>query len=610
MGIERFFSTLNKDNKTFFTDLIYPYKNNINLKNLFIDMNSIIHNQSSILLKQKLFNNNENFEEELIKRVENYIKHLQKMTNSTFIYIAIDGVPSLPKINEQKNRRNISKIVEMLVNKIDSQSKPFSWSKDNISPYSSFMNNLVNQLNKNKDFNISSHLEEGEGEMKIIKYIVKNKIKNGIIYSPDSDMILLLGLLNIKNNYVLLRNDNNKNIYETDGTIKYHYNYAHIKEFHNFLIKYLNVEKLDKARVIRDIIFIFSLFGNDFLPKLECLRVNYDIKLFLEIYNFNLKENGYLLNLNNKKFTIHKRNLITFFELLKVQENMLLQRNQYEYKYFNFNKNMVNHFKFDMHDLIKKTKDLTLDNYNRSIIYLRIKQSNDTRNYFGFLKYKILQTLDYNLFTDNILFDTDKDLINKIFIFLINNKEQTSKIFIDKHKNLKRKNWFYKLITPNDFSSENNNYHKKNLEKLNFREQILYKIEYKLDNFFKIFNRTDSFYENNINKKLYYQMKSIKNQDIIDYLIGLEWIMNYYINLIDNTEYVYHPIKSPLLKEIITLYGKSKLITKPKSKISIQKQKSLVSPNIKLLQKYLETDFKGKIDCTSSIFTNKCHILI
>ena len=85
----------------------------------------------------------------------------------------------------------------------------------------------------------------------------------------------------------------------------------------------------------------------------------------------------------------------------------------------------------------------------------------------------------------------------------------------------------------------------KNLERLNFREQILYKIEYKLDNFFNIFNRTDSFYENNINKKLYYQMKSIKNKDVIDYLIGLEWIMNYYINLLDDTEFVYHPIKSP-----------------------------------------------------------------
>ena len=46
---------------------------------------------------------------------------------------------------------------------------------------------------------------------------------------------------------------------------------------------------------------------------------------------------------------------------------------------------------------------------------------------------------------------------------------------------------------------------------------------------------------------------------------------------------------------MIILYGKNKLTTKPKSKISIQKQKSLVSPNIKLLQKYLETDFKGKL---------------
>lgn len=611
MGIERFFSTLYKNDKKFFTDLVYPYKNNIflkrnDLKNLFIDMNSIIHNQSSILLKQKIYNLNNNFEKELIKRINNYIIHLQKITNTTFVYIAIDGVPSLPKINEQKNRRYVSKIIEMLVNKFDPQSTSFSWSKDNISPYSPFMNKLVDQLKKNKNYVISSHLEEGEGEMKIIKYIIKNKIKNCIIYSPDSDMVLLLGLLDIKNlKYVLLRNDNNKTIIKNE--IEYFYNYTSIKDFHNYLLDYLNVPKFDKSLVIKDIIFLFSLFGNDFLPKIECLRVNTDIKLFLEIYNFNLKENGPILN-KKANYTLNNRNFITFLELLQQQENMLLQRNQYEYKYFNFNRNMKNHFIFDIKNLLKNLEKLTIENFKKSIIYIRIRLTNDTKTPFGFLKYKIIQTMDYNLFTDNILFDSDQELLDKLFIYLINNKTNLEDIFIYSSKINNR--WFYREITKNDFKSKSNNYHKKNLEKRGFREQILYQIEYKLDNFYEIFNRTNNFYENRINKKEYYNMKYISKVDIEDYLKGLQWILDYYMNLNDDKEFVYKPTKSPLLKELIDRANGSKLVLRNKKKLTIKKQQDLVSPNIKLLQKYLKTNFKGKIDCTSSIFTNKCHVLL
>ena len=125
-----------------------PYHNNINIKNLLIDMNSIIHNLSSILLRKNIHSNTESFENELLKMITDYIIELANMFKKIdFIYIAIDGVPSLPKINEQKNRRYISMIVSMLINKIDPNTKPFEWSKDNISTYSNFMNKLSDTLN-------------------------------------------------------------------------------------------------------------------------------------------------------------------------------------------------------------------------------------------------------------------------------------------------------------------------------------------------------------------------------------------------------------------------------------------------------------------------------
>lgn len=612
MGIERFFSTLKKSKDNFFTDMTSPYHNNINIKNLFIDMNSIIHNLSSILLRKNSHSNTISFEKELLKMITDYIIELTNMFKKIdFIYIAIDGVPSLPKINEQKNRRYISMIVSMLINKIDPNTKPFEWSKDNISTYSIFMNKLSDTLNSKNftsNFNqviISSHTEPGEGEMKIIKYIKDKNTNEAIVFSPDSDMILLLGLLDRSknNNYILLRNDNNMTVVE-DKKILYTYNYTNIKPFHDYLMKYLDS---NNSNIIKDIIFIFSLFGNDFIPKLECLRIESDIKLFLEIYKFNLNENGTILNFD-KKTSINYNNFISFLEILKTQENMLLQRNQFVYKYFQYNRNMKNQMINDIDNIvgmIKKYK-VTLDNYKKSVPYLRIILSNDTTHPFGFIKYKIIQTLDYHLITDNIIFISGKDLMDSLFEYLIKNIDTYKEIFMD----YKKKRWFYRKLSANDFNTKYNRYHRDKLEKLPFRKQLLYKIEYKLDNFYEIFDRTDNFYENNINLKSYYNMKKISNSDIIDYLRGIIWMVDYYINLDDSNEFVYQPTKSPMLTEMIEMFSKRKINTMEAKNISIEMHKKLISPDVKLLEKHLKNNFKGKLDCTSSIFTNKCHVLL
>tara|TARA_B110000879_G_C11150730_1_gene504495 strand:+ start:382 stop:2220 length:1839 start_codon:yes stop_codon:yes gene_type:complete len=612
MGIERFFSTLKKSKDNFFTDMTSPYHNNITIKKLFIDMNSIIHNLSSILLSKNIHSNTILFEKELLKMITDYIIELTNMfKNINFIYIAIDGVPSLPKINEQKNRRYISMIVSMLINKIDPETKPFEWSKDNISTYSDFMNKLSDTLNSKQftsNFNkviVSSHTVPGEGEMKIIKYIIDNNIMEGLVFSPDSDMLLLLGLLDRgkNNNYILLRNDNNKTVVE-NKRILYTYNYTNIKPFHDYLLKYLDTSN---SNIIKDIIFIFSLFGNDFIPKLECLRIESDIKLFLEIYKFNLNLNGTILNFG-KKASLNYNNFISFLEILQTQENMFLQRNQFVYKYFQYDRNMKNQMINDIDNIAEMLikHKVTIDNYKKSVPYLRISLSSDTTHPFGFLKYKIIQTLDYHMITDNIIFITEKELLDILFEYIINNIKNYREIFM----NYKKGRWFYRKLNSNDFNTKYNKYHRNNLDKLNFRKQLIYKIQYKLDNFYEIFDRTDNFYENTINIKSYYNMKKINPNDIIDYLRGIVWIVDYYINIDDSTEFVYNMTKSPLLTEMIDTFSKQKITNTNANSITIKMHKKLISPDIKLLKKYLKTNFKGILDCTSSIFTNKCHVIL
>ena len=70
---------------------------------------------------------------------------------------------------------------------------------------------------------MSGTQEKGEGEYKIINLIKNNIIKNNslertVVYSPDSDMIILLMMLN-NDNVILYKCDGFKNAY--DGNIIY-----------------------------------------------------------------------------------------------------------------------------------------------------------------------------------------------------------------------------------------------------------------------------------------------------------------------------------------------------------------------------------------------------
>ena len=86
----------------------YPFKK-INSKYLFIDFNSIVHVLSAHQLNLYKLNNKtniNNFEDELIDNIDNYLIEMFKLNlypeNLEYIYICIDGVPTMGKIYEQK----------------------------------------------------------------------------------------------------------------------------------------------------------------------------------------------------------------------------------------------------------------------------------------------------------------------------------------------------------------------------------------------------------------------------------------------------------------------------------------------------------------------------
>jgi len=276
---------------------------------------------------------------QIIKQIEYYISQI---TDLQLIYISIDGVPSIGKIMEQRHRRYIGEIINHLnYQKIKSFKFPtelshdypydylkyyetkFVFKKLNISPNTVFMKKLVKSI-KNHTFPIPIQINDdfisGEGEFKIINFIrtysdlfINKKI---IIYSPDADMILLSSIL--PHDIYILRFDQQNNI-----------DYVMTTEiFKKNITKYITNDNKINQKIIDDIIFIFSVFGDDFLPKLECIQVNNHYDKILDIYK-KIYITGNIIDNNN----INLSQLQKFFnELDKIEVTLFLQ---------NFNKDKL-----------------------------------------------------------------------------------------------------------------------------------------------------------------------------------------------------------------------------------------------------------------------------
>ena len=626
MGVERFFSSIrNEFNITENTQ--YPFKK-INSKYLFIDFNSIVHVLSAHQLNLYNLHNKNNideFERELIDNIEKYLIEMFELNlhpeNLEYIYICIDGVPTMGKIYEQKKRRYMASLIKYIGNKYKLKKSSFNWDKNNISPGTSFMNKLELYLDsenfKNKVKKICTNLkvyklsgtnEKGEGEMKIINIIKEKKITDDtVVYSPDSDMIILLMMLN--NNNIILRYDQQNSKLDDNYRGKM-YNILQVNKFKRVLIKYINDRKnpylnINIDRFINDVILIFTIFGDDFLPKLENFRVGNDIFTILDYYIINYQDNGYLLNDDKsiKKIALH-----SFFSLLSLNEYLFLQRNRMLSIYSNYNRmerDIISYEMFVFREMVfellwkfiysnnskydgKTVNPHNIHNYLDGKIFLEFVKNepninvNDLGKYSKrFLKYakgniynqikeifinnylNILKFLRVDVIFENskkynsrkimnqyhknyYLIDSKYNFLNDILIFMYYNSLQLPLdiTLIKNEPQLNKVNYDSKLLP-----------HKNRLQRLNEKEEFLYRMEYKLDDFYSMLNPKDEFYTKHILDKDNYREKYgdlyLKDNIIEDYLDGISWITSYYFGKeVDETWY-YKYGRSPLLSQVV-----------------------------------------------------------
>lgn len=292
MGIPHFLSLI-ANNKT----IIYELSTIINY--LFIDANCILH---CITFK------NEN---DLITKFKNTIIELIDIIKPTnMLFIAIDGVVPFAKIIQQKKRR---------YNTLANGTKDlFSLE---FSPGSNFMKKLHNELltfidhiknTYNIDVIYTSYLEKGEGEHKIYNYIKSNNIsnKNIVIYSADSDLVLLS---------CISKYTNNNNIYVTKYTQDISKYIPCIKS--DKLLYFIDINALcdmlfKDINTLFDYIIIFIFVGNDFVPPISGLiNDGHPFKILIDTYE-NLKNIDiyYRIFKSNKidtcNFKIYIKNLL------------------------------------------------------------------------------------------------------------------------------------------------------------------------------------------------------------------------------------------------------------------------------------------------------------
>jgi hypothetical protein len=267
-----------------------------------------------------------------------------------------------------------------IYNELEYLDLKLSFDKNLISPQTDFMINFINQLKK-QDFKlktiISDFNEAGEGEKKIVKYIKLNSNKDDkiIIYSPDADMIIMSMILPY--HIYILRHE------QSDSR--------------DDIIDIQSIRK--EFTPVEDIAYIFSVFGDDFIPKIEWINVVKHLPKILEEYK---KMNLRIINNNQVNF----KNLQLFFKnIKKFEQQYTPTKNRFDDLYETVNHKSFNYYneKNDIEKLSRKYQPIYIEE-NQEVpaldYYLAMKWKynyyflDDESNNNYFYKYDNAPTID------------------------------------------------------------------------------------------------------------------------------------------------------------------------------------------------------------------------
>ena len=347
MGIPVYFKTLISD----YGDSILHKDKYDDINHLFFDLNCLIHPCARGLTDSN----------EIINKILSEIDKLIEYTGvKNTIYLAVDGIAPKMKMKQQRMRRHKSALERKY-------NKETSWNTNAISPGTKFMKSLNDSLKKHickyKNIILDDSDNRGEGEHKILHYILKNNLKGKIcIYGLDADLIQL-SLVSHKPHIVLLRETTEYNIENTQSE----YVYLKIDDLKKHLIESFNIQRIVlEERLIDDYIFICFLLGNDFMNHIPTLNLRYGgHNILVDTYS-KLQEryDGYFRLIDkNLENIIHMTFFKEFISELSILENDMI--NKIKMIRYKQHKKIHSEYYNDFQDFQKLIKE---DNQNKSEI--------------------------------------------------------------------------------------------------------------------------------------------------------------------------------------------------------------------------------------------------
>ncbi len=358
MGIPYLFYNIVKTNA-------HVVRNNLPRKpaRLFLDFNSIIHMCSAAVVSSLQTQiSTESLHLKIFQQITDHVmlNILRHSQPTKCLYIAIDGVAPLAKIQQQRRRRYLTAYRNDLIRKYKQANNIpcIDWDSNIITPGTDFMKSIDRYLveyfeTKGLPFKviISGSSEHGEGEHKMIQFIKQNKLETAddydVIYGLDADLIMLSLACNQEQIFLMRESSVFEDIVDNTATFKY----LDISSLRKVVAN--DFMATSELSFMRDYVALCFLLGNDFVPGLSFLKIRSGgIKILVECYKTvyaTIKEqlvleanNKYSLNASFLMGLLEQLSIIEKTEMVKVHNDWVDAKPQYNSAKFSKLDNYIN----------------------------------------------------------------------------------------------------------------------------------------------------------------------------------------------------------------------------------------------------------------------------
>lgn len=582
----------------------------------------------------------------------NYTRQLICSLNKGFIkkvYLALDGVPSMAKIKEQKNRRYIgsyiNNIKEELVKKYKIKNDQIHQlnlfkCRSSICAGTKFMDRIEQSLfhlDIGLDIDVSTVRTKGEGEKKIIHALeIYCNYSNYCIMSPDSDMLILIGLLSNNSKF----QDKQLYNFRIDYLKNHQYQFFDLKQLLENFRKYYSskIGKEVTTDKMLDMLFMLAVFGNDFLPKLEPLDITQHFDLVCETcLKLSMEGNHFIIN---DKLNYHY--LLDFFRMinkdiifLSVEQTLNSKYNNY----FKLCKNMSLTSEDLKHPIHHPELHEIIVNHENFHTCLTILNTCFTR-LINYLKETIIGKENIKTFYQDIHSNKDDSYLLLVLPKLLKFPESDANLdpytffekFIEYTNNMDNFGAikFRTRLMPRSYNQtcvgDGTTAYLVEVEKLNysmepyrsmFKMAPIILMDFDIANG-KIVDLRDKYYQTYVKQNI---SQTEIEKLVFDYMVGIEWLYQYYISgkHMEWSGWQYKHTQPPLIDDIIKYLETNpscgndldtNLATYPENTFTPEELYLYVTPN-----DYTQAgispniaDVIPYIDGYGAIYLNKCQI--